>query len=235
MKEAPPPTSVRRALVFAVIAYFVIHAFIPFGTTLLYPLTLFATWVHEMGHGLTALTLGGHFSSLDVYANASGLAFTTSNGPWQSGLVAMGGLLAPPIVGAALLAISRGPKRAQAILIGLAIAIVASLAIWVRSTTGWVALPLVALLIGYFAHPKYASPGRRMVFVQFLGVILAIDTVSRIDYLFTREVTIAGKPLASDIVTVAHGLGGLYLLWGVILAAVSLGFLALGLFLAWRR
>ena len=136
MKAAAPPPSVRRALVIAVIAYFVIHAFIPFGTTLLYPLTLFATWVHEMGHGLTALALGGRFSSLDIYANASGLALTTSNGPWQSGVVAMGGLLAPPLVGAALLAISRGPKRAQAILIALAVALVASLAIWVRSTTG---------------------------------------------------------------------------------------------------
>ena len=66
---------------------------------------------------------------------------------------------------------------AAALSIVISVAIVVSLAIWVRSTAGWIALPLVTALV----HPRmrWGSPGRRMVFTQLIGVTLAIDTVSR--------------------------------------------------------
>ena len=42
----------------------------------LYPFTLLGTWVHEMGHGLGALLCGGRFDRLEIFEDASGLAFT---------------------------------------------------------------------------------------------------------------------------------------------------------------
>ena len=74
-----------------------------------------------------------------------------------------------------------------------------------------------------------------MVFAQFLGIVLAIDTVSRVDYLFTREVLINGEMIASDISGVARAFGGYYLVWGAVLSAVSFALLALGLYAAWRE
>jgi hypothetical protein len=50
---APPKPTARGALVAALLLYFVVERFVPFGRTLLYPLTLLATWVHEMGHGVS--------------------------------------------------------------------------------------------------------------------------------------------------------------------------------------
>ena len=38
-------SSPRTTLIIATFVYFVIHTFVPFGQTLLYPLTLLCTWV----------------------------------------------------------------------------------------------------------------------------------------------------------------------------------------------
>lgn len=233
-RTAAPPPSVRKALIAAIATYFVISRFVPFGRELLYPLTLLATWVHEMGHGLTALVTGGGFERLDIFGDASGLALTASSERWQRGVVAAGGLLAPPVVGAALLAMSRGPRRARVFLAAIAIAILASLALWVRSPVGFITLPLLAALVALFVTSKIGNPWRRMVFAQFLGVVLAVDTVSRVDYLFTPAVEIAGQKMKSDIAVVAEALGGQYLFWGLVIAALSFALLALGLRSAWR-
>jgi hypothetical protein len=231
MSSVPKP-SVRGALVLALLAYFVLTRFVPFGRTLLYPLTLLATWVHEMGHGMTALVLGGSFSSLDVFANGSGLAYCATSQPWQAGLTAAGGLLAPPIAGAVLLGTSRGPRSARILLAGLGVAILLSLTIWVRSLTGWIVLPIVAAVLAAFV--VWGGPRRRMVFAQLIGVTLAIDTVSGSGYLFSASVTVDGTARPSDITNVAQAFGGSYVLWGLLLGAFSFGLLALGLFLAWR-
>lgn len=233
-KLAPPPPSVRGALITALVLYFVVEHWVPFGHELLYPLTLLATWGHEMGHGITAVVFGGQFLSFDVFADASGLAHTTSAAAWQQGLVAAGGLVAPPVVGALLLALSRGPRRAQILLAALSLSILVSVAIWVRSATGLIALPIVAVVLALFVTNKIGTPQRRLVLAQFLGVVLAIDTVTRIDYLFKSEVRINGTVIPSDIASVAHSFGGPSLLWGLSLAAVSLLCLLAGLFTAWR-
>ena len=103
----------RSAILIAAAVLFVTSHWIPFGRQLLYPLTLFTTWVHEMGHGLTALLAGGHFDHLEIYSNAGGLAFAYAERGWPMALVAAGGLLAPPLVGALILAIVHGPRRAR--------------------------------------------------------------------------------------------------------------------------
>ncbi len=224
------PTS-RGALLLALAASIVVGVFIPFGGLLLYPFTLMATWVHEMGHGLAALAVGGGFDRLEIFANASGLAHTLSWSASQRGLVAVSGLLAPPLVGAAIFALARGPRRARVVLAALAVAMVVSLAVWVRSVAGWVALPLVAAVVSAFA--VWASPRERMFLAQFIGLRLAADTLSRIDYVFRDRVTIDGVPLPSDIATVASSFGGPRLLWSAAVAGTSLSLVAVGLLAAW--
>jgi hypothetical protein len=231
-RENDEPTS-RGALLMAMGAYFVVHTFVPFGRTLLYPLTLLATFLHEMGHGITALLTGGTFASLDIFADASGLAHTTTSQAWASAPVSAGGLLAPPIAGATLLAVSRGPKRARAVLVALAAFIALGLTIWVRSTAGWIALPIDALVLAWFG--VRAGVRARMVFAQLVGLSLAIDTWSGKGYLFTSEVTVDGRALPSDISTFAHAVGGSYLMAGFALLVVSLTLLGGGLYAAWRR
>jgi hypothetical protein len=226
--------SSRRVLLTAAVVYWVVARLVPFGRVLLYPLTLFTTWVHEMGHGLAALAVGGRFHALEIFRDASGLAHTSAAPGWPQAAVAAGGLLAPPLLGAAILAFVHGPRRARLTLAALAGALLVSLAIWVRSATGLIAMPLVAALLGWAAWRGLA--GKRVLLVQFLGVVLAVDTLTRmVGYVFTRQVDIDGERRLSDVAAVAENAGGHYLLWGVLFTVVACGSLALGLWRAWRR
>lgn len=228
------PTS-RGALILAVVVSVVVGSFVPFGDLLLYPFTLFTTWVHEMGHGLAALATGGTFEHLDIFADGSGLARTASDRTGARGaLVPLGGLVAPSIVGAMILGAARGPRRAQAVLVALAAALLLSLVMWVRSVTGILVMPVIAAAIVAFV--RWGSPRERMFLAQFLGLRLVLDTLGRgLDYLFTGEAMVQGVRRASDITKVADALGGPRVVWSVVVSAVCLGFVGLGLWLAWRR
>ena len=47
---------------------------IPLGGFVAYPLMLFSTLVHELGHGLTALLMGGSFKQMVIFSDGSGVA-----------------------------------------------------------------------------------------------------------------------------------------------------------------
>ena len=224
----------RTAILVAVAVYFAISWFVPFGTTLLYPLTLFTTWVHEMGHGLTGLIMGGEFKELVIRGDASGYAATYAARGWPEALVCAGGLLAPPFVGSSILAFVHGPRRARITLALLALAIVVSVAVFVRSTVGVIAMPGVAVFLGYFAWKGFAEkPHRRVVLAQFLAVILSLDTVTRMfGYALSSE---ARKGEKSDAQLIADQLGGSHWMWGLAIIAFALVLLGASLWWAWRR
>ena len=74
-----PRMQPRMAIGIAAALVFIIEHCVPLGHELLYPLTLFTTWVHEMGHGLTALVMGGHFDELVIRGDASGYAMAAAH------------------------------------------------------------------------------------------------------------------------------------------------------------
>jgi hypothetical protein len=227
----------RDAILLAAGLVFVISAFVPFGDTILYPLTLFTTWVHEMGHGLTAIMMGGDFVHLEIYSNAGGLARHAGVADGiPRGLTALGGLIAPPILGAAILGLVHTPRRARIVLAGLAIALVLSLILYVRSATGLVAMPLVAALLGWAAWRGFEEhPERRVILAQALGVLLALDTLTRmVSYVFKSRITVGGEQRDSDITRVAEHFGGHYILWGLVVTVFAVGLLALGVWRAFR-
>jgi hypothetical protein len=219
----------RVTLVTSAALVLALQYFVPYGRYLLYPLTLLTTWVHEMGHGLTAIALGGSFERLEIYSDASGAAATAVREGGPAALVALGGLLAPPFVSAVVLMAVRGPRRALLFLVGLAFTLAVSLLLWVRSLVGLIAVPGLALAIA--AGARSFSGSRRLMLAQFVAVVLALDTVTRtLRYLFVERID--GGLLAggrSDIGAVAANLGGPFWAWGALVAAIALALLALGL------
>lgn len=205
----------------------------PSGPTLLYPLTLFTTWVHEMGHGLTALLCGGSFLELVINSNAGGYARAGAAHGWPDALVAAGGLLAPPLLGAIILGTVHGPKRARIFLGALSIGIALSLVFYVRSATGIAAMALVSAALAWATWGAFrANPERRVFVAQFLAVILAVDTLTRmVSYAFMGALA-TGE--TSDVGHIAENLGGHYKLWGVVITGLAVAMLALGMYLAWR-
>jgi hypothetical protein len=224
----------RSAILIAAAVLYVVSHYVPFGDVALYPLTLFTTWVHEMGHGLTALVVGGRFESLDIYRNAGGLAYAYAAWGWPDALVAAGGLLAPPLVGAAILAIVHGPRRSRILLGFLAAALIASMILFVRTPVGIAAMTVVALALAAAAWKLDAD--YRVIVSQVLGVVLALDTLTRmVGYAFMSEVTLNGKTTPSDVGIIAKNLGGSHIWYGLAITAIALGLLFVGGWWAWRR
>lgn len=223
----------RRYLLLALGLVFLLGQVVPYGRILLYPFTLLATLVHETGHGLTALATGGHFERLKIFWDGSGYAVTQAAGGWPTALTCLGGLLAPPIAGAALFLFARGPRRARVALALLALALAAVTVLWVRSPAGLTVVPLVALLLAVVTLRR--SNARHLVLAQLLAVTLSFDTLGRlISYAVSPTAQVNGKVVESDVARIAHAVGGSYYAWGLGVIVVALALLALGLWAAWR-
>lgn len=195
---------------------------LPFGAYLIYPFAILTTWFHEMGHGLTALATGQHFERLMIFANGSGVAESVVDpraSPLVDAAIAAGGPLAPSAVGALLIVASAHPRAWRPVLWLAAAAIFASVGIWVRSPTGWWALPLVAAILGLIAYR--GSPTIARFTLQFLGVLGAISCLRDVHYLFTEEAVIGGQQMLSDTGAIAAAIGLPHWLWAVVILLAS--------------
>jgi hypothetical protein len=94
-------------------------------------------------------------------------------------------------------------------------------------------VPMVAG--GLVIFTRWGSDRERLWLAQFIGVRLAMDTISRSGYLFVGSCEVDGKSLRSDIGAVADAWGAHYLMWGTLVAALSFALVAFGLFMAWRQ
>ncbi len=96
---------------------------LPFGGVLLYPFKLFATWLHELSHGLAMILTGAGFDHIVIYRDTSGLAYAyTSVGSFGTAIIAAAGYMGTPLWGAAMLVVTPTPKasrRAMLVLAGL--------------------------------------------------------------------------------------------------------------------
>lgn len=223
-----------RTVLFASIGLTVALYLIPFGSFVAYPLTLFSTLVHELGHGLTALLTGGDFERLSVYANTSGVARSTSGGgDVGRALVSAGGLLGPAIL-AAVGFVASGRERGATIFLGvLAVGLAAALGLFVRNGfgiafTGLVVAGLVWVLVR-------TSARTRQLTAVFLSVQLALSVFVRSDYLFTAEAETAEATLPSDVANMATALGGTFWMWGLVCGVFSVLVLWGGAWLFLRR
>src|SRR5215467_10810310 len=73
---------------------------------LLAPFRWLHIYVHEFGHGIAALLVGGHFDRFEMYTY-SGLAYTATSGNLAAAFVCAGGLCGPAVVGGVFLAAGR--------------------------------------------------------------------------------------------------------------------------------
>lgn len=232
--EEPGTLGPRGALFLAALLIVALQRFVPYGQLVLYPFTLLSTWVHEMGHGLTAVLLGGRFERLDIFADASGMAHSAVVPGVRQALVAAGGLIGPPLGGALILAMA-GALRGRLVrptLYAFGIALLLSLFLFVRTTVGWLTvggLSAVFLLVG-----RTAGPGLARFFAQLVGLLLALDTVARADYLFMKSARVGGAMRPSDVAAIAQVMGGPTAFWGGLLAAVSVVLLGFGLWMVLR-
>ena len=112
-RDALPPQGATVVLL-ACVACSLVLPHIPSGRWAWWPLMLLSTLAHELGHGLAAVTVGGDFVSLQMFADGSGVAATAhSGGRMVRAVVSAGGLVGPAIVAGGLFFLARTERRAR--------------------------------------------------------------------------------------------------------------------------
>jgi len=206
---------------------------VPYGTYLAYPLMLLSTLAHELGHGVTALLVGGGFDRLEVYADGSGVAYWSGRGGGLTrAVVAAGGLVGPAVVAAIGFAAGRTLRGARAALRVFAALLVLALLLVVRNAFGAVFVAVV-IAVCLLAARRRAGDVAQLTLV-FLAVQLALSVYSRGDYLFTPVAHTAGGTMPSDVGVIAAALVLPYWFWGALCGAVSVLVLVYGVRVYWR-
>lgn len=199
----------------------------PFGPLALYPFTLFTTWVHESGHAIATLLLGGAVGSITIRPDTSGL--TRSLMPASiaaQALVASAGYLTASVVGCFLLAASRVDRRAKPILWAIGACMLVTLLLWIRNPFGALVVVLWAvtlLLLG----GKRAKKGVAGFALSVLAIQVSLNAVFDIRTLFF----VRG---ASDAATMARLTGAPSWLWASVWMGISV-FLLVSTLRATRR
>ena len=189
---------------------------LPFGSLILWPLSVLTTFVHEMGHGLSALFSGGRLNSIEIYSSGGGLARTVTYTDWQLALVAACGLIAPTLTGGIFITAGINPIIASRALLIFSIFILICCAVWVRTFYGLlIMLPLGA---GFLIVSIKGSATVKHFLLQFLGVHMSVSTFNRtIPYLFSTTAKVGGGEYHSDTALIAASVGGGYILWAAII------------------
>ncbi len=133
---------------------------------LLYPLRLFVSLVHELGHGLAAILTGGTFLRFNIYPNGSGVAFTQGGSPLA---ILPSGYLGAAAFGAVLFVLNNRLGAPRALTLGMAGVIALAVVLFSGVNTllliGLVIACVGALLAGEH-YRKYRAP-------MFAGAALA--------------------------------------------------------------
>jgi len=158
-------------------------SFTPWGPLVLYPFTLFTTWVHECGHAVMVVLLGGSVSAITIRPDTSGLTQSLMPaGRIARGVVASSGYLGASIVGCLLMAASRVEKRARPILWAIGAFMLFTLVFWMRNLFG--ALVVLAWGVTLLALARKGSGRAPRFFLSVLAIQVALNAVYGIRELF---------------------------------------------------
>lgn len=207
---------------------------LPYGRWLLYPLSLLATYAHEMGHGLSALASGAAFDQLLLHADGSGMAvWHGSPGRIGTALIAAGGLLGPTLAGITLLLLSPSPPWARVVLALLAALITLSVVLWSRNTFGVVFLLALAVTLALAAWAL--ADAAAAFLLHLIALTLCLSWFSDLSYMFSAQALVNGAAHPSDSAAIANALGLPYWFWGGAVAALSLTLAVSGIGFVSRR
>ncbi len=198
---------------------------LPYFGYIQYPLLLLGTWFHEMGHGLTALLLGGKFYYLEIYDNGGGVAYSNVSFSYLEyniarAITSAGGLLGPAISGAVLIASARNRITSKIALWLLLVIMVLSLCLWIYELLALVILSIFAAILFFIAILRV----RRLeaFALLFLGTQCVLSTYLQTTYLFTKQFERDGKVQYSDTQMIAAHLPGKYWMWALLILLISI-------------
>ena len=119
------------------------------GSMILYPVTLFVTFLHEFGHALGALLTGGSVEGIQINPDGSGYTITRGG---SRGVTLIGGYLGSALLGNALFRIGvRHRALTHHTLLVVAGLMILTGIVWFQSLTSTALLLVFGLLLGFIA------------------------------------------------------------------------------------
>ena len=209
-----------RLLVAALLATLMLWN-VPFGSYLLYPFKLFATWLHELSHGIAMLVLGAGVRKMEIFRDTSGLAFPERGvTALAQGAISSAGYMGTAAFGALFLLLGQTERGARAVLGILGATMLATAALFVRNGFG-VGATLVGgmVLVGVAV---LATETIQSFVLNFLAAQACINAVLDIRVLFGQTMLVNGQSHGqTDAHTVARVLGGPHWMWASLWLAWS--------------
>jgi hypothetical protein len=158
----------------------------PWSQFLLYPFKLFTTWVHECGHALMTVLVGGQVTSIAIEPDTSGLTLSlVPVGRAARGLVASAGYLGAAVVGCLLLAATRVEKWAHVILLSLGAVMLLTLVLWMRNLFGFGVVLTWGVALVALARRGLGNAPRFLL--SLLAIQVALNSVYDIRVLFLTD------------------------------------------------
>jgi hypothetical protein len=237
-ESAKPQVVLLIAATVISIALWVISWYIPLFAYLVYPLQLFATFIHEGSHALVTFITGNRVISLTVSADGSGVVWSQASGISQL-LISSAGYLGTTAFGVALLAwirygfSSRTALYFSAGFVGVMTLVFGLLApFWnllEKVTVGSVAFTVFSgtvLTAGLLAIAKFASAKWVNFSMAFLAVQCLLNAFFSLKDLFLIS---ASSSQATDAANMAAATGIPGLVWVLIWIVISVVMISLGL------
>ena len=167
----------------AAVAVSLLVSLTPWAQFFLYPFKLFSTWVHECGHALMTVLVGGRVTSIAIEPDTSGLTQSlVPAGRVARGLVASSGYLGAAVVGCLLMAATRVEKWAHVILLSLGAFMLFTLVLWMRNLFGFVVVLAWGGALVTLARKSSGNAPRFLL--SLLAIQVALNSVYDIRVLF---------------------------------------------------
>ena len=210
----------------------IVIGLVPYARTIIYPFALFATWAHEMGHGIGGIITGNDFVDLELYRSLGGQARIAGADGFEQVIVSSLGLIGPAVLGAIVMIAGSRARTAPYVLAALSVVVLLSTLLWVRNLFGFVSMLAIGAVLGLAA--RFAPPTARIILTQLLAIQLALSAWSTRDYLFIKGFERDGFQ-NSDTQNIAEELFLPYWFWGGLLGGLSLVILGWAFWTAWIR
>ncbi len=192
------------------------------NTLLLYPIKLFVVLLHELSHGLAAVSTGGEILSIEVNERIGGLCEYRGGNPL---VVASAGYLGSLVWGGLILITTSRTRGSRIVALTVVLVMVIAVVLWIRNTFGvyYTAGFAVVLLL----MSRYLPHWMLRLVLQFLGTASCLYVLVDI-----YEDLIVVYQEGSDADALASLTGIPAVVWGVLWGTLAVAMMGYSLYLA---
>lgn len=238
-ENARPQLKLLVTATIASLLLWIMSLYLPFIGYAVYPLQLFATFIHEGGHALAAVLTGSSVQSLTVSPDASGEVYSAGSGWFSQLFISSAGYVGTTAFGAALLAWIRfgfSSKRALYISSGI-VAVLTILfgvmaPVWnffsnvTLSSLAFTLLSGIILTVGLFCIARFTNLKWANFAVAFLAVQCLLNAaLSLLDLALITGFT----NRLSDAANMAEATGLPAIVWVFLWMGISIFLISIGM------